>query len=261
MLSAEAGVSWMGRGAAVLAVVLAASVAGACAEPRTEAGTPPSPSVGTPWKDVPFQATQVIVRRGPGGEVETRGLVARNSAGSMYVELVDARTQQPTEALIFDVPHRRELVLDLLRRRYRVMALPGLEGREAPADFVAEQLRVAELEKDSSVHRVSDGVDSTWKGLGVRNVAGLATVGSVRVERPVAAPGETKDGPAEVDERWVSVDLGIAVLRVKHDPLRDEDTEIALTAVMRSEPDSNLFQVPAGFVMVDAERRSATPRR
>ena len=82
-------------------------------------------------------------------------------------------------------------------------------------------------------------------------MAGLETIGSVRVRRPATAPGEASDGPAEVDERWVSVDLGIAVQQMRHDPMRDEDTEITLTEVLRAEPDERLFSVPKGFVLED----------
>ncbi len=200
--------------------------------------------------DVPFRAVQVIVRRGPGGMVETRGRMARNSAGSTYVELIDERTNEPAEVLIFDVPKHRKLVLDVGNRSYRVLPVPELDGREVPVDFLAEQLRVASMEKGSQVREVRDGVEMTWKGLGVRRVGGLEAVGSVIVRRPLAGLGEAIDGPAEVDERWLSVDLGIAVLRVRHDPIRDEDTEVSLTEVMRAEPDAGLFEVPRGFVEV-----------
>ena len=227
-----------------------AANAGVCAAAQgAEARMQPVPGIASQLKDVPFRATQVIVRRGAEGVVETRGVVARNSAGSTYVELIDARTKQTAEVLIFDVPHRRELVLDLRNRRYRVMAVPALEGKAVTTDYAAQQLRVAAAEKDSSVHEIKDGVESTWRGLGVKQLAGLEAVGSVKVRRPEAAPGEAADGPAEVDESWVSVDLGIAVLRTRHDPLRGEDTEVALTEVMRAEPDARLFEVPSGYVL------------
>lgn len=246
------------KGVGVCGVVLAATLAGVCAEPANETQAHPKLEIGAPLKDVPFRAMQVIVRRGPDGVVETRGRIARNSAGSTYVELIDENTKEPAEVLIFDVPHRREVVLDLRTRRYRVVAAPSLEGRDAPTGFVADQLRVAQAEKDSSIHRVADGVDLTWKGLGVRRLGGLETVGSIEVQRPQPAPGETIDGPAEVDERWVSVDLGVAVMRVRHDPVRDEDTEITLTEVLRTEPDEQMFSVPSDFVL---EGSSPHPER
>ncbi len=214
-----------------------------------------SPAVGMQWKDVPFRAVQVIVRRGPGGVVETRGRVARSSDGSTYVELIDESTKRPIEALIFDVPNHREVVLDVASRRYRVQAMPGLEGKEAPAEFGAEQLQIAAEQKDSRVHEVKDGVESTWKRLGIRRIAGLEAVGSVQVRRPLAGSGEAADGPAEVDESWVSVDLGIAVQRTRHDPLTGADTEVSLTEVVRAEPDRALFMVPAGYALVSGDAR------
>lgn len=118
------------------------------------------------------------------------------------------------------------------------------------------------MEKDRQVREVRDGMEMTWKGLGVRRVGGLEAVGSVRVRRPLAAAGEVIDGPAEVDESWLSVDLGIAVLRVRHDPLKDEDTQVALTEILRAEPDAGLFEVPTGFVEVaGSDALLLTPQR
>lgn len=259
-------VVWMATGAALCAGVTGSSHSG----PRSAKGmgspgsTGPVGGTGTAGiasqlKDVPFRATQVIVRRGSDGVIETRGGMARNSAGSTYVELIDERTKRPAEVLIFDVPNHRELVLDVQNRRYRMMAAPALECKEAPLDHLAEQLRVAAMEKNSSVRRVKDGVEWTWKGLGVRRVAGLETVGNVKVRRPLAAPGEAIDGPAEVDESWISVDLGIAVLRTRHDPLRGEDTEVALTEILRVEPEARLFQVPPGYVLDGGDAELVRP--
>lgn len=247
------------------ALLLVGSLSGVCAGPGAghsagpgsrvslgmvaSASSQPRLGIAVQVKDVPFRATQVIVRRGPNGVVETRGRMARNSEGSTYVELIDERTKQPTEVLIFDVPRRRELVLDMEKQRYRVVPTPALEGLEVPIDYLPEQLRVARMEKDSSMREVRNGVELTWRGLGVRRVGGLETVGSVRVSRPLSGPGEATDGPAEVDESWLSVDLGIAVLRTRHDPMKDEDTEVALTEILRAEPDARLFEVPATFVL------------
>lgn len=214
-----------------------------------------APAIGMQWKDVPFRAVQVIVRRGPTGVVETRGRVARSSDGSTYVELIDESSKQPVEALIFDVPNHREVVLDVAARRYRVQQMPGLEGREAPAEFGPEQLRIAAEQKDKRVSEVKDGVESTWKRLGVRRIAGLEAVGSVQVRRPLAGSGEAVDGPEEVDESWVSVDLGIAVQRMRHDPLTGADTEVSLTEVVRAEPDPALFRVPAGYALESGDAR------
>lgn len=211
----------------------------------------PVPMIGPQFKEVPFRATQVIVRRGANGVVETRGRIARNSAGSTYVELIDEATKAPMEALIFDVPNRRELVLDLRNRRYRTLSLPSLQGEDVPINSVAELLRGAMVGKDRSVSEIRNGVVLTRKGLGVRRLGGLEAVGSVEMRRPLTAPGEATDAPTEVDESWVSVDLGIAVLRTRHDPLRGEDTDVALTEVLRVEPDAALFEVPSGFVMDD----------
>lgn len=241
-------------------IVLMWTATGYCSRPGTRPQGPVSgretqSGIASQWKEVPFRATQVIVRRGAGGVIETRGRIARNSAGSTYVELIDETTKQPTEALIFDVPNRRELVLDLRNRRYRSLSLPSLRGQEVPFDSVAEQLRDATAGKDRSVREIRDGMELTWKGLGVRRMGGLETIGTVEVKRPVAAPNEAADLPSEVDESWVSVDLGIAILRSKHDPLRDEDIDVALTEVLRAEPDSALFEVPSGFVRDDGDAR------
>lgn len=236
--------------------------AGVCAGAEaTDAGSKAKPVISSQLKDVPFRAMQVIVRRGAGGVVETRGRVARNSEGSTYVELIDEGTKEPAEVLIFDVPHRRRLVLDVKKRSYRVVKEPALKGKEAPLDFSAEQLRVGAMLKNSSVREVRDGMESTWTGLGVKRLGGLETVGSLQVRRPLAARGEVADGPAEMDESWVSIDLGIAVQRTRHDPMRGEDTELTLTEIVRTEPDAALFAVPAGYVPEGARAELRRPVR
>ncbi len=250
-----------GRLIAIAVLALVRVKAGVCST------VPQRPQAGSKWRagiepqlvDVPFWATQVIVRRGAEGVVETRGRMARNSAGSTYVELIDEETKMAAEVLIFDVPNHRELVLDMKNRRYRVLAAPALEGREVPLDFVADQLRGADAQKDRSIREVRAGAEVTWKGLGVRRIGGLETVGHVEVSRPLAAPGEATDLPVAVDESWMSVDLGVAVLRTRHDPLKDEDTQVALTEILRTEPDARLFQVPRGFVLDNGDAQLVRP--
>jgi hypothetical protein len=63
----------------------------------------------------------------------------------------------------------------------------------------------------------------------------------------VEAHGGRFTTPVRVDERWSSDDLAADILQVHSDPGKASETRIALTRVRRTEPESSLFAIPAGY--------------
>ena len=198
---------------------------------------------------VPFAATQVITRSSPEGTQRTEGRVARNAAGSTYVEEVDPATGKPCRALIFDVTHRRVITLDLTEHRYTVQPVPHLRARTVPVGWVGDQLRWAEAHRNHSEREVKGNTDSIQTWLGTRQVSGLLTIGTVKERRPVAATisTSTREPALEIDESWFSVELGMSVLMTEQKPRAGETVEVLLTGILRAEPESSLFKVPEGF--------------
>ena len=190
--------------------------------------------------DAPFEAVQVITHHAGREAKETRGRMARNAEGSTYVELAE-EDGSVTRILILDVPRRREIVLDVRCRCYRVRPAPELAARSVTAGWMLEQLEQAAEQKDASRHEVVNGSDRMVTSLGTRRVSGLETIGTREVRRDAGADAEREM------ESWFSVDLGLAVLMTERSA-RGMETEVLLTEIMRSEPDSSLFQIPEGYV-------------
>ena len=192
-------------------------------------------------RDAPFQATQVVTRETRDGTTVTRGRMARDGAGSTYVEMVDPRTNVATAAFLLDVPGHRGVVLDLVHKRYSIRPAPELASRELTSGTTPELLRSAAESKGRSERATRNGVSYTLTHLGTRLMAGLMSVGSAEVW-PTAAPG----GGREM-ETWFSVELGLSVRMTEVDPDRGERTEVGLTEILRTEPDPALFTIPRDF--------------
>lgn len=191
--------------------------------------------------DVPFEAVQVVTRRTGREARETRGRMARNAEGSTYVELAE-EDGSVARILILDVPQRREIVLNVRCRCYRVRTAPELAARSLTAGWMLEQLGQAAAQKDASRHEVVNGSDTTVTTLGTRRVSGLEAIGTREV-RPATGAGAEREM-----ESWFSVDLGLAVLMRERGVGRGEETEVLLTEILRSEPDPALFRIPEGYV-------------
>ena len=197
-------------------------------------------------RDVPFQAMQVVTRTSQAGTTVTRGRMARDAAGSTYVELVDPQTGTATTAFVLDVPGRRGIVLDLVHRRYSVRPAPELAARELPAASVPEQLHWAAETRGKTEHALRNQTETTVTHLGTKLVSGLLAIGSREVwpERPVAEMAARR----REMESWFSVDLGLCIQMTETDAAVHERTEVGLTEILRVEPDRGLFRVPEGYL-------------
>ena len=193
-------------------------------------------------RDVPFQATQVVTRASRAGVSVTRGRMARDAAGSTYVEMVDPATGVAMTAFVLDVPGRRGIVLDLVHRRYSVRPAPELAGRELLPEMVPEELRRAAETKGRSEGTGGSGTEAAVTHLGTRLISGLMTVGQREVWRDAGGGG------GKQMESWFSVELGLCVRMTETDAAGQQMVEVGLTEVMRVPPDGSLFRVPAGFV-------------
>lgn len=195
-------------------------------------------------RDVPFQATQVVMRETADGRTVTRGRMARDRAGSTYVEMVDPRTGVATTAFLLDVPGRRGVVLDLVHKRYSVRSAPELRSREPVWGAVPELLESAVQSKGRTESAMCPGGQCTVTHLGTKLIGGLMSVGSSEVW-PNGA-GERSSAVRET-ERWFSVELGVLVRMTEVDGARRQKTEVGLTEVVRTEPNPGMFLIPRDF--------------
>jgi hypothetical protein len=86
--------------------------------------------------------------------------------------------------------------------------------------------------------------------LGSRQMLGVPATGTKSTRTiPVGVEGNDRELTV-ISETWVSRDLGFTLLRETSDP-RSKDTEMRVTSLQQSEPDPSLFQVPAGYTILD----------
>jgi hypothetical protein len=164
-------------------------------------------------------------------------------------------------------------------RRAGVPAIAGSRGGSPPPPRSAPGARGSIMDPlappppppPPSPPGVGEGVNARGRGqspnpgnvanvpqpLGTRQIEGLETVGTRRVEViPVGRIGN--DRPIEItDERWESPALRILVQSRHSDP-RTGIVEYRLANVSRSEPSHDLFVVPSDYTIVEArneERR------
>ena len=88
------------------------------------------------------------------------------------------------------------------------------------------------------------------ESLGSRQMEGVAADGT-RVTQTIPAGQIGNDRPIVItDEVWESPELRVTVYSKHHDP-RTGDVEYRLRNISRNEPPATLFQVPAGYNVVD----------
>jgi hypothetical protein len=95
--------------------------------------------------------------------------------------------------------------------------------------------------------------------LGTNTLNGLEAKG---VRRKYIEPGDANSGgkPVEVtDEFWYSADLHLTLLAHHTDPRMGENMA-AISGLKREEPPASLFELPAGYTIVDAVPPAASPR-
>ena len=91
----------------------------------------------------------------------------------------------------------------------------------------------------------------TVENLGKQTVAGLETVGT-RETHVVEAAAIGNDAPIfERREFWYSPQLGINLITKREDPRFSSQQNFEVTNVSLGEPDAKLFDLPAGFKIID----------
>lgn len=133
-----------------------------------------------------------------------------------------------------------------------------VEGARGPDGRPMKVADDAPVSADGRLMRTRVGVDhpeppkfpETRESLGKQNVDGVEADGTrTTVTIPAGAIGNER-AIQIVSERWYSQELQTVVM-TKHSDPRFGETTYRLTSVSRSEPDRSLFDVPAGFDVVD----------
>ena len=127
-----------------------------------------------------------------------------------------------------------------------------------PAEALAAEKYAAEkVEYDrlAAVYtRRATGAAGNKESLGTQTMEGVNAEGT-RTTSTIEAGAVGNDRPIQVvSERWYSPDLQTAVMTRHNDPRTGEEI-LRLTNIHRAEPGADLFQVPAGYQMVDQKEQ------
>jgi hypothetical protein len=92
-----------------------------------------------------------------------------------------------------------------------------------------------------------------WEDLGTRNIAGVDTVGARETTTSNAGTMGNDQPLVSMSEYWHSEQLGINLLSIRTSPFFGKQT-FTVTELTAAEPDSQLFELPAGFKINDQRK-------
>ena len=134
------------------------------------------------------------------------------------------------------------------------------DGTPPAEALAAEKEQVARLAMPSGLSsavvytRRATGAAGNKESLGTQTMEGVNAEGT-RTTSAIEAGAVGNDRPIQVvSERWYSPDLQTAVMTRHNDPRTGEEI-FRLTNIHRAEPGADLFQVPAGYQMVDQKEQ------
>jgi hypothetical protein len=206
--------------------------------------------------DAPFSAVVEITHLqtlADGTHISTRAklLSYRDSSGRVVyqdftVTAADKEApESPTEIQIWDPVAELGYTISPDRktaRRHKLPAFPPAVG-DLSRNVAPAELAVAPHAPDSGIKFVTED-------LGSQHMQGVLVTGSRNTQTiPVGVRGNDRELKS-TGETWFAPDLGFELLSKLSGP-RSGDTEIRVTSLDQSEPDPTLFQVPAGYTIID----------
>ena len=130
----------------------------------------------------------------------------------------------------------------------------------AAEELAAEKVQIDKLAMPDGLSiaavytKRATGAAGNKESLGTQTMEGVNAEGS-RTTSTIEAGAVGNDRPIQVvSERWYSPDLQTAVMTRRNDPRTGEEI-FRLTNIRRAEPGAYLFQVPAGYQVVDQKEQ------
>jgi hypothetical protein len=234
---------------------------------------------GAPYSGVEINETTQALADGTRIHNETQTQVYRDSEGRM-------RRETPKDITIFDPVANASYVLDTKTQTARKLPLgmyvftsatgdgkmltnftyrvttDGKPGSDIEPKLVAEKLAAERAMADElkAVHMAGSGtmvtfdkkMPGTTEALGKRMIEGVNSDGSrVTSTLEVGAIGNDR-AIQSVNERWFSQELQ-TVMMTKHTDPRTGEESFRLVNVSRAEPPAYLFQIPAGYQVIEGK--------
>jgi hypothetical protein len=155
---------------------------------------------------------------------------------------VETDTNQLAEILIFDLPAKRFITLNVDKKFYTIQEVPTLTARDLPPGSTAQQ--ISQPQNMKPIHTEDNGLTRDIQSLGKMEIEGIVTLGYMETAHKSGPVPDAKD---YTTENWFSPELQITLLRVGHDKLSGQNLVSSLSHLQRVEPDAALFQIPAGY--------------
>jgi hypothetical protein len=239
--------------------------------------------MGDPVKNAPYSGTEIsestqVLADGTRIHNETQTLVYRDSAGR-------TRRETPNEITIWDPVANTSYLLNPKTQTARKLPVgsgqfffaTGAGGKNltytysvttTSPDGNVQAKVVQDAAEAEAKGKMTVAMDSaprmgpelkimkqefrkgTTEALGKQTIEGVSADGS-RITETIDAGAIGNDRPLQiVSERWFSSDLQ-TVIRMQHNDPRTGEETFRLTNISRTEPAGYLFEVPAGYQIID----------
>jgi hypothetical protein len=198
---------------------------------------------------VEIKITQTL---GDGSHIVTKvkALSARDSLGRVRYESTTIKDtdQDDSEKLTMIEIYDTVAGYSYMILPFRNAAWRSKLGGPAPADGDLPR-HVYSAETAASQFGPDPRVKFVAEDLGSQQMQGVRVTGT-RTTRTIPVGVEGNDRELTItSESWFSRELGFTLLQKTSDP-RSKDKEMRVTSLQQSEPDPNLFLVPAGYTIV-----------
>jgi len=211
-----------------------------------ELGFGPLTTIVTPVPGVPLSA---IV------ELESTQILAD---GSMNVKKTINNIARDLQGRIYN--ERRQWMNPVITGTPKLLSfhiydpLTGLNAFVNPTTHIARQMPRSVTSVDAEI---KTGTAASARGavvieedLGAQSMENVSVHGARRSTTVPAAASGTGKPVMVTDETWYSEELHLNML-VKHDDPRTGQQTVTVTRVDRNEPNPTMFQIPAGYKVVD----------
>jgi len=194
-------------------------------------------------RGAPFQAVNSVIITDSRGQHLATQKVARDGNGSVYQEQHQLDTDELVQIYILDVPGKRSIRLNPIKKYYIIQDLPSLMAKEPALGGAAEKIKQAQDAKPT--HQEINGLAIDIQPLGKRDIEGLTVLGELETRHRIGPEGAPFDASIE---RWTSPDLQIALRMRTHDAVGKTDVVDSVSQIRRGEPNPSLFVIPADYV-------------
>jgi hypothetical protein len=237
--------------------------AGLSMQAQRQASSPELRWAGPPVvKDAPYFADIISTydRTTPSGERlhrEMRSKIYRDTQGRTRreVEQITPSTgQKRVSVLIMDPISNTVISLDPQTttahvRDGSIITPPKQTVRSGP-----ESLTAPPVASSGAAERAASTEEAKVEELGTQVIEGL-TVKGTKITTPLApAAGGNKQPRLLITSTWVSEELHIDVL-TEIDDVPENHRTIRLVNIVRTEPESWLFEIPSGYAVVDSRSK------